>query len=88
MPINVAAPYPTRFCQHLSIADSEFLSKPIHRRTCKTEHLQLPYWQVPCETMDKTQAKSQRLLSLDILRGITIAGMILVNNPGSSPAER
>ena len=27
--------------------------------------------------------KSQRLLSLDILRGITVAGMILVNNPGS-----
>lgn len=27
--------------------------------------------------------KSDRLLSLDILRGITIAGMILVNNPGS-----
>lgn len=26
--------------------------------------------------------KSERLLSLDILRGITIAGMILVNNPG------
>lgn len=28
-------------------------------------------------------AKPSRLLSLDILRGITIAGMILVNNPGS-----
>ena len=28
-------------------------------------------------------AKGGRLLSLDILRGITIAGMILVNNPGS-----
>lgn len=27
--------------------------------------------------------KSNRLLSLDILRGITIAGMLLVNNPGS-----
>ena len=27
--------------------------------------------------------QSKRLLSLDILRGITIAGMILVNNPGS-----
>ncbi|GHS91336.1 membrane protein [Bacteroidia bacterium] len=27
--------------------------------------------------------KNQRLLALDILRGITIAGMILVNNPGS-----
>ena len=25
-------------------------------------------------------ASSQRLLSLDILRGITVAGMILVNN--------
>ena len=29
------------------------------------------------------QTKSSRLLSLDIIRGITIAGMILVNNPGS-----
>lgn len=29
------------------------------------------------------QVTSKRLLSLDILRGITIAGMILVNNPGS-----
>jgi predicted acyltransferase len=29
--------------------------------------------------------KSNRLLSLDIFRGITIAGMILVNNPGSDP---
>ncbi len=27
--------------------------------------------------------KNKRLLALDILRGITIAGMILVNNPGS-----
>ena len=27
--------------------------------------------------------KSERLLSLDILRGITIVGMILVNNPGT-----
>ena len=25
---------------------------------------------------------NKRLLSLDILRGITIAGMIMVNNPG------
>lgn len=31
--------------------------------------------------MNKTP--SQRLLALDVLRGITIAGMILVNNPGS-----
>jgi predicted acyltransferase len=29
------------------------------------------------------QEKSNRLISLDIFRGITIAGMILVNNPGS-----
>lgn len=32
--------------------------------------------------MGKT-SHNQRLLALDILRGITIAGMILVNNPGS-----
>ncbi|MEN6588452.1 MAG: DUF5009 domain-containing protein [Proteiniphilum sp.] len=30
-----------------------------------------------------TTRQSNRLLSLDILRGITIAGMIMVNNPGS-----
>jgi len=30
-----------------------------------------------------TKSTSTRLLSLDVLRGITIAGMILVNNPGS-----
>lgn len=30
-----------------------------------------------------TPQQSSRLLSLDILRGITIAGMIMVNNPGS-----
>ena len=29
------------------------------------------------------KTENQRLLALDILRGITIAGMILVNNPGS-----
>jgi predicted acyltransferase len=32
------------------------------------------------------QASSGRLQSLDIFRGFTIASMILVNNPGSSPA--
>lgn len=30
-----------------------------------------------------TKIASSRLLSLDVLRGITIAGMIMVNNPGS-----
>lgn len=33
--------------------------------------------------MTTIQKPSGRLLSLDVLRGITIAGMILVNNPGS-----
>ena len=33
--------------------------------------------------MTTTTASSQRLLSLDAFRGATIAGMILVNNPGS-----
>jgi predicted acyltransferase len=27
--------------------------------------------------------ESQRLVSLDVFRGITIAGMVLVNNPGT-----
>ncbi|MDR2496427.1 MAG: heparan-alpha-glucosaminide N-acetyltransferase domain-containing protein [Tannerellaceae bacterium] len=30
-----------------------------------------------------TTNKNQRLLALDVMRGLTIAGMILVNNPGS-----
>ncbi|MDR0748361.1 MAG: heparan-alpha-glucosaminide N-acetyltransferase domain-containing protein [Tannerellaceae bacterium] len=30
-----------------------------------------------------TQKQTGRLLSLDVMRGITIAGMIMVNNPGS-----
>ena len=34
------------------------------------------------DTISTTPAKSHRILSIDILRGITIAGMILVNNPG------
>lgn len=29
------------------------------------------------------QKKSSRLLALDVMRGVTIAGMLLVNNPGS-----
>lgn len=33
--------------------------------------------------MTEIKKPSGRLLSLDVLRGITIAGMILVNNPGS-----
>ena len=33
--------------------------------------------------MEKQVNHSKRILALDILRGITIAGMILVNNPGS-----
>lgn len=34
-------------------------------------------------TDNATKQQNSRLLSLDILRGITIAGMIMVNNPGS-----
>jgi len=30
-----------------------------------------------------TDIKSERLISLDVFRGITIAGMVLVNNPGT-----
>ena len=30
-----------------------------------------------------TTQRPKRLMALDVLRGITIAGMILVNNPGS-----
>lgn len=33
--------------------------------------------------MNNTNTKGKRILAIDILRGITIAGMITVNNPGS-----
>lgn len=39
----------------------------------------------PTEQMQITlekQPRHRRILSIDVLRGITIAGMILVNNPG------
>ncbi len=35
------------------------------------------------QTVQAARQPSSRLLALDVLRGITIAGMILVNNPGS-----
>ncbi|HOW70563.1 MAG TPA: DUF5009 domain-containing protein [Phycisphaerae bacterium] len=38
--------------------------------------------QTPVEPPQPALAKSSRLLSLDAFRGITIAGMIMVNNPG------
>src|SRR5450631_745461 len=31
-------------------------------------------------------ASNDRLVSLDVFRGITVAAMLLVNNPGSEPA--
>ena len=34
-------------------------------------------------TAEPIKKPRQRILALDILRGITIAGMIMVNNPGS-----
>ena len=34
-------------------------------------------------TVPAADATAQRLLSLDVFRGITIAGMVLVNNPGT-----
>src|ERR1700733_3232561 len=37
------------------------------------------------ETSKATLASSSRLMSLDLLRGATIAGMILVNNAGDEP---
>ena len=32
--------------------------------------------------MNNIKAPSKRILALDVLRGFTIAGMIMVNNPG------
>jgi predicted acyltransferase len=36
-------------------------------------------------TSDRLHVPSSRLMSLDLFRGATIAGMILVNNPGDGP---
>ena len=35
----------------------------------------------------EAKPKKQRITSIDILRGMTIAGMILVNNPGGPEEE-
>src|SRR5262245_2171527 len=35
------------------------------------------------KVVERTAPKGDRLLSLDVFRGITIAGMLLVNNPGN-----
>src|SRR6476659_8450821 len=35
--------------------------------------------------MADQSASQNRLISLDVFRGMTIAGMVLVNNPGGSP---
>ena len=37
------------------------------------------------ETTQSSAKRGTRLVSLDLLRGLTIAGMILVNNAGSAP---
>ncbi len=38
---------------------------------------------MPAATTDATVGTAERLVSLDVFRGITIAGMVLVNNPGT-----
>jgi predicted acyltransferase len=42
-----------------------------------------PFFFIFSATQEKEILKSERLSSLDAFRGLTIAGMILVNNPGS-----
>ena len=37
----------------------------------------------PADVVSKPRASRERLLSLDVFRGLTIAGMLLVNDPGS-----
>jgi len=45
-----------------------------------------PFTTIGVEAVEPALArKSERLASLDVFRGITMAGMILVNNPGGSP---
>src|SRR5271170_6637068 len=40
----------------------------------------------PADTTSSTPRKSERLVSLDVYRGLTIAGMILVTDPGTYSA--
>src|SRR5205814_5772669 len=40
----------------------------------------------PIDYATPTTPKAVRLMSLDVFRGITIAGMLLVNNPGKGTA--
>jgi hypothetical protein len=44
---------------------------------------------VICEICDTSYASDQpqRLISLDVFRGLTVAGMVLVNNPGTVVAH-
>src|SRR5262247_3098778 len=37
----------------------------------------------PAEVVSKAEGTRERLVSLDVFRGITIAGMLLVNDPGT-----
>jgi len=37
----------------------------------------------PADVVSKPRATRERLLSLDVFRGLTVAGMLLVNDPGS-----
>lgn len=37
----------------------------------------------PADVVSKSKASRERLLSLDVFRGLTIAGMLLVNDPGT-----
>jgi predicted acyltransferase len=49
----------------------------------RTSVVELPATIESPEKRIEASPKTERLLSLDVFRGITIAGMILVNNPGS-----
>jgi Uncharacterized conserved protein len=40
-------------------------------------------YNVAVRDMTESSAPPQRLISLDVFRGMTIAGMVLVNNPGT-----
>lgn len=60
--------------------DKDIDSLPAHRQEILPLQMNNPSNQTTAET--PAPKKSQRILSIDILRGLTIAGMILVNNPG------
>ena len=65
----------------LSTKSSNLFIESLYQK--KKKSLSLPAINIEYKMTKNTIKAPSRLLSLDVMRGITIAGMIMVNNPGS-----